>query len=600
MITWLYRKRWVMGTGVIFVLGATLIAGPLLAELAEAQGTAPASGVINACQSKRTGKLRIKEPGKCSTREIEQRWNVQGVPGPAGPAGSQGPVGSQGPAGPQGIQGPLGPRGDGGPTGPAGPQGPAGPPGPGAESAWSINGNAGVSDQRNFLGTTDNAPLDLRVRNERALRLEPGAPAPNIIAGHRDNRVAAGAGGATISGGGPNNRVTDEHGTVSGGLDNRAGNDDATTTNAPYATVGGGRNNAAVGDSSTIGGGRNNLASATFATVGGGTFNTATNDATTVAGGRDNVANNEFASIGGGLENKASGLRSAIAGGRGNAAQGDGSAVAGGSFNRAGAPFSAIGGGSDNAATGEAAAVAGGKNNQALGEAAAIGGGRENSAGGLRATVPGGSNNAASGAYSLAAGRRAKATQEGSFVWGDATDADIESTAPNQFTVRATGGTRIISARDGSGVRLEPGSGAWNSLSDAASKQGFAPVDGLAVLEALARMPLSTWGYRSQDPSVRHIGPTAQDFAAAFGLGENDRTISTVDADGVALAAIQGLHQLAKQQQAQLQAMQAQLSTVQRGGGRSLFPRGGASILTGGMLLTGLVVAHGLRLRRRA
>ena len=58
------------------------------------------------------------------------------------------------------------------------------------------------------------------------------------------------------------------------------------------------------------------------------------------------------------------------------------------------------------------------------------------------------------------------------------------------------------------------------------------------------------WNDKSQDESVRHIGPTARDFAAALGVGENDTTISTVDADGVALAAIQGLDQENQQAQA--------------------------------------------------
>jgi septal ring factor EnvC (AmiA/AmiB activator) len=35
----------------------------------------------------------------------------------------------------------------------------------------------------------------------------------------------------------------------------------------------------------------------------------------------------------------------------------------------------------------------------------------------------------------------------------------------------------------------------------------------------------------------------AQDFAAAFGMGEDDSHISTSDSDRVALAAIQGLNQ---------------------------------------------------------
>jgi cell division protein FtsB len=59
----------------------------------------------------------------------------------------------------------------------------------------------------------------------------------------------------------------------------------------------------------------------------------------------------------------------------------------------------------------------------------------------------------------------------------------------------------------------------------------------------VAALPIKTWNYKSQDASVRHIGPMAQDFYAAFGLGSGDKTISTIDLDGVALAAIQGLHQ---------------------------------------------------------
>ena len=55
-------------------------------------------------------------------------------------------------------------------------------------------------------------------------------------------------------------------------------------------------------------------------------------------------------------------------------------------------------------------------------------------------------------------------------------------------------------------------------------------------------MPLSTWNYKAQDDSIRHMGPMAQDFRAAFGLGVSDKLIDTIDPDGVALAAIQGLN----------------------------------------------------------
>lgn len=62
------------------------------------------------------------------------------------------------------------------------------------------------------------------------------------------------------------------------------------------------------------------------------------------------------------------------------------------------------------------------------------------------------------------------------------------------------------------------------------------------MLDRLVAMPLSTWNLKVQDPSIRHMGPMAQDFRAAFGLGESELRISTLDADGVALAAIQGLN----------------------------------------------------------
>lgn len=38
-----------------------------------------------------------------------------------------------------------------------------------------------------------------------------------------------------------------------------------------------------------------------------------------------------------------------------------------------------------------------------------------------------------------------------------------------------------------------------------------------------------------------HIGPTAEDFYASFGTGKDNTKICTIDADGIALAVIQGL-----------------------------------------------------------
>jgi len=54
-------------------------------------------------------------------------------------------------------------------------------------------------------------------------------------------------------------------------------------------------------------------------------------------------------------------------------------------------------------------------------------------------------------------------------------------------------------------------------------------------------MPVREWSYKTQDAAIRHVGPTAQDFHAAFGLGEDERRINSIDADGIALAAVRAL-----------------------------------------------------------
>ena len=96
---------------------------------------------------------------------------------------------------------------------------------------------------------------------------------------------------------------------------------------------------------------------------------------------------------------------------------------------------------------------------------ATVSGGRTNTASNKYATVPGGLDNTAGGEISFAAGRRAKALHNGSFVWGDYTDADIASTGNNQFIVRASGGTAIYSnSAATTGVQLNSGAGSWTSV----------------------------------------------------------------------------------------------------------------------------------------
>lgn len=167
---------------------------------------------------------------------------------------------------------------------------------------------------------------------------------------------------------------------------------------------------------------------------------------------------------------------------------------------------------------------------------------------------------------SVAAGSGAEANDPGTFVWADSSTTNwaFPSITSNEFAVRATGGVRFVSAINNSngnptaGVSLAPGGGSWSSLSDRNAKSNLQPVDSREILDRVAQMPISTWNYNSQDTSVRHLGPMAQDFATAFGLGEDDKHITTIDADGVALAAIQGLNQLVKEKNAELETLKAQ------------------------------------------
>ncbi len=94
-----------------------------------------------------------------------------------------------------------------------------------------------------------------------------------------------------------------------------------------------------------------------------------------------------------------------------------------------------------------------------------------------------------------------------------------------------------------------------------AAKQGFVPVDTAAVLAKVAALPIATWAYTNSH-GVRHLGPVAEDFHAAFALGDSTQHIATVDADGVALAAIQGLHQLVTAQQTALHARESEAHTL--------------------------------------
>lgn len=95
-------------------------------------------------------------------------------------------------------------------------------------------------------------------------------------------------------------------------------------------------------------------------------------------------------------------------------------------------------------------------------------------------------------------------------------------------------------------------------FSDANVKMGFLPVNGQKILQKILAMPVTTWSYREEGSDVVHMGPTAQDFYAAFGLGADNKHIAALDSNGVALAAIQELARMSQAQEARIAALEQQ------------------------------------------
>lgn len=233
--------------------------------------------------------------------------------------------------------------------------------------------------------------------------------------------------------------------------------------------------------------------------------------------------------------------------------------------NTATGPFSTVSGGLGNLAGSNAwyGSTGGGYMNGTYGLGSTVAGGVYNSAQGSYGMVPGGIDNHASGNYSFAAGRGAIANHPGAFVWGDSTAAYIYSDATNQFKIRASGGTKIFTDSNSTvGLELAPGGNSWLTVSDRNLKENFKTVDINTLLNEIDSMPITTWNMKTQDKSIRHIGPVAQDFYSAFGFGENNTHISSSDADGVSLAAVQGLYRLIKKLDNENRELHASIKTL--------------------------------------
>ena len=436
----------------------------------------------------------------------------------------------------------------------------------------------------------------------------------STIAGGENNFILNGSTNSVISGGYLNTNAN-SYAAVGGGYANVASGIGAFVGGGGYAGNGA-IGNIASGPVSVVVGGFGNRASGIGAFVGGGGYdgsgnfaNQASGNGSVVSGGLGNIASLPYNFVGGGRQNTASGNTyggATVAGGVGNMANGDDSTVGGGSGNSAG-------GGLIGCST-----VGGGNINSASGTYSTVGGGRWNTASGNWSTVPGGITNTASGAYSFAAGYFAVAQHSGSFVWADPEGTAYTSDRNNQFKIRATGGVQMdvsgstglnpaalyVNSTSASGVGAYinetssdavfvvnnagtgdimkgfngGGSPAFEVVhdgtvyskgfaltSDRNAKENFKRISSQQVLEKVAALAISQWNYKVDAQETQHVGPTAQDFHAAFGLnGADDKHISVVDEGGVALAAIQGLNQKLQQKDAEIQQLQKSVEELKQ------------------------------------
>ncbi|MFL5382849.1 MAG: tail fiber domain-containing protein [Longimicrobiaceae bacterium] len=172
--------------------------------------------------------------------------------------------------------------------------------------------------------------------------------------------------------------------------------------------------------------------------------------------------------------------------------------------------------------------------------------------------------------YSMAFGYRASTNgHTGAKVFGDASTTDsIEAVANNEFAVRAAGGFRFRSnATLTNGCNIAAGGASITCASSRTLKENYFTVDGEDVLRRMRDIPVTTWNYIDEGRQSRHMGPFAEDFWNAFGLGDDPRGIGHLDIDGVNFAGIKALEERTRQlqeSQTEVARLRTELTDTQR------------------------------------
>ena len=439
------------------------------------------------------------------------------------------------------------------------------------------------------------------------------------ISGGLRNDIYSGGHYAVI-GGGERNRISPSHATIGGGCFNEidissiystigGGWSNRIAVNSFYCTIAGGWQNdiEANADVCSIGGGQdNNIGDSYAATISGGWFNEiGSNSAySAIGGGADNDIGPEswFVAIPGGVQN--------IVG-----ADADSSTIAGGGDNEIGddAKYSCISGGRENAiGAGASYAFAAGRRAKANHSGTFVWADgtdvdfasastnqfliRASDGMGIGTASPQGlvdlqSGDSDTGALFVRAspsvGDRGGIIhhQSSTYAWQElaqGTGTTNGGSLVYNYVNRTAPGTKV--AEDilvlqadgdvgiGTSTPLHPlhvigdifATGTITPNSDRNAKTDIHTVDPCDVLARVNDLPIRSWRFKAEDEGVKHIGPMAQDFHAAFGLGAEQTAIATVDADGVALAAIQGLSQKLGQKEKKILELEQRLAKLEQ------------------------------------
>jgi hypothetical protein len=349
--------------------------------------------------------------------------------------------------------------------------------------------------------------------------------------------------------------------------------------------VGGGVYDSAIGEYSAVCGGDLNTVSGTGSFIGGGGCDGSISPGNSVSG--------NASVIGGGLGNAVASHDSVIGGGQGNTIQAnsDHSTIAGGYDNtiNTSSGYSFIGGGKANLAGGNYSFAAG-QQAQALNQGAFVWADSQNAP--FASTVNNSFNLRAQGGVFLDSSTPAinfgQTTRQmlnlygtnyaigvqdyteyfrssGGYAWY------LNGSHNNNQNNPGNGGTALMTLDNSGNLECKGTvySGGVALTSDRNLKENFTALNAQTVLAKVAALPLTQWNYKTDGQAVRHLGPMAQDFHAAFGLdGADEKHISVVDEGGVALAAIQGLNQKleaeAKTKDAEIQAQAAKIEDLQQ------------------------------------